>query len=276
MSFNPRVLARSAGSASRSARRHASSSSSSSSSSSVGPQVTASLLLSRPPLLTPSAHPLEAAYYAHSASVRSALSNPAPTQFYFKPGSLPLRRFQRSQHQHELETFGPRLAGSAPDVGDVPGEAPVDEVARDHWVKEDSERGEKSLERWPEEEVYCLVKDGKRWSFPSTTVEKGEGLDEAVKRGLVGVEGKLGGQGMDSWLVTRKPVGLLKDGEARTFFLRSHILAGEPSIPQTAGWSAHAWLSAKEVEEKLRAQGDDKVWDAVKGMFGVAEDGAEA
>ncbi|RSH92615.1 54S ribosomal protein L17 mitochondrial [Saitozyma podzolica] len=239
MSFNPRVLARSAGSASRSARRHASSSSSSSSSS-AGPQVTASLLLSRPPLLTPSAHPLESAYYAHSSSVRSALSNPAPTQFYFKPGSLPLRRFQRSQHQHELETFGPRLAGSAPDVGDVPGEAPVEEVARDHWVKEDSERGEKSLERWPEEEVYCLVKDGKRWSFPSTTVEKGEGLDEA------------------------------------TFFLRSHILAGEPSIPQTAGWSGHAWLSAKEVEEKLRAQGDEKVWEAVKGMFGVAEGDVQA
>jgi large subunit ribosomal protein L46 len=194
----------------------------------------------------------------------------------------------------------------------------VEEVARDHWVKEDSERGEKSLERWPEEEVYCLVKDGKRWSFPSTTVEKGEGLDEAVKRGLVGVEGKLGGQGMDSWLVTRKPVGLLKDGEARvsairkrsawepscvlclalqcpithcpvkrsmrssgwrhsqTFFLRSHILAGEPSIPQTAGWSGHAWLSAKEVEEKLRAQGDEKVWEAVKGMFGVAEGDVQA
>jgi large subunit ribosomal protein L46 len=113
-------------------------------------------------------------------------------------------------------------------VGDVPGEAPVEEVARDHWVKEDSERGEKSLERWPEEEVYCLVKDGKRWSFPSTTVEKGEGLDEAVKRGLVGVEGKLGGQGMDSWLVTRKPVGLLKDGEARVSAIRKRS-AWEPS-----------------------------------------------
>jgi hypothetical protein len=115
-------------------------------------------------------------------------------------------------------------------VGDVPGEAPVEEVARDHWVKEDSERGEKSLERWPEEEVYCLVKDGKRWSFPSTTVERGEGLDEAVKRGLVGVEGKLGGQGMDSWLVTRKPVGLLKDGEARV----SPIHSRRPCQPSRA------------------------------------------
>jgi large subunit ribosomal protein L46 len=91
----------------------------------------------------------------------------------------------------------------------------VDAVDRDHWVKEDGKRDGRSLERWPEEEVYCLVKEGTKWTFPSTSVNKGEGLDEAVRRGLVGPEGKLGGQGMDSWLVTRKPVGLLKNGEER-------------------------------------------------------------
>lgn len=86
---------------------------------------------------------------------------------------------------------------------------------RDHWVKEDGERGEKSLERMPEEEVYCLVENGGKWEFPSADVKKGEALDEAVKRGLVGVDGEMGGNGMNSWVVTRKPVGVIRDGEAR-------------------------------------------------------------
>lgn len=150
--------------------------------------------------------------------MRAALSNPVPTQFYFKPGSLPFRRFQRAQHAADVETFGPRLAGAAPDVGDVPAEQEVEEMDRGHWEKADAERGERSLERRPEEEVYCLVKEGGRegrWTFPGVEVGKGEGLDEAVHRGLIGTDGRLGGKGMDSWLVTRKPVALLKDGEKR-------------------------------------------------------------
>jgi len=119
----------------------------------------------------------------------------------------------------------------------------TDVKGRYEWAEKDSERGLKSLERLPEEEVFCMLElEGGKWGFPRTDVEKGEGLDEAVKRGLTGVEGSLGGEGLDSWIVTRKPVGLLVEGESRvsrsvsvmdthtdveqSFFLRSHILAG--------------------------------------------------
>lgn len=92
----------------------------------------------------------------------------------------------------------------------------TDVKGREEWVEKDSQRGEKSLERFPEQEVFCLVKDGSgKWSFPRTEVEKGEGLDQAVNRGLIGVEGRLGGQTMDAWLVTRKPIGVVDEGGAK-------------------------------------------------------------
>lgn len=182
------------------------------------PTIHAAVLLSRPPLLTRAPTELESAYYEHSRAIRSALANPVPTQFYFKPGSLPMRRFQLSNHASELATFGPKLAGKAPSLGDVPAEAEVQEVPRDQWAKDDAaKRKEKSLERYPEVEVYCLVKQKGKWTFPRVPIEfhRGEGLDETVRRGVLGVEGSLGGRGMDSWVVSRKPVGMTQEGEER-------------------------------------------------------------
>jgi large subunit ribosomal protein L46 len=178
------------------------------------PTVYASLLLSRPPLLTPTPTDLESTYYNYTSSVQHALSNP-PSQtnaFYFKAGSLPLRRFQQSQYETLKSTYGEKLAGAKPDIGDVPAENPVEALSRDHWEKEDSKRGEKSLERLPEEELYCVVKgkggDGK-WEVPRVQVEVGESLDDAVGR-IRGIGGWMEGQSMDTWLVTRKPIGSLK------------------------------------------------------------------
>lgn len=174
-------------------------------------KIRAALLLSRPPLITPTPAELETTYHAYQGRLRSALSNPVPSNFYFKAGSLPLRRFQRANHLAETAAFGPRLAGKAPDVGDLPVEPPAEVVPRDSWAIADQGRGESSLERHPESEVYCLIQDGGNWTFPSTEVTKGEGLDEAVKRALLGKEGMLGGETMDSWVVARKPVGVVQN-----------------------------------------------------------------
>jgi large subunit ribosomal protein L46 len=46
-------------------------------------------------------------------------------------------------------------------------------------------------------------------------------------------------------------------------------------LAKEAGWGGHAWLNASEVEERLRAQGDEEVWKAVRGMFGVGAELAE-
>jgi large subunit ribosomal protein L46 len=199
--------------ASSSRRYLASQAGSTPASSTSQPTVYASLLLSRPPLLTPTPTDLESTYYNFTSSVQHAISNP-PSQtnaFYFKAGSLPLRRFQQSQYESLKSTYGEKLAGAKPEIGDVPAENPVDFVSRDHWEKEDSKRGEKSLERFPEEEVYCVVKgkEGGKWEVPRVQVEVGESLDDAVGR-IRGIGGWMEGQTMDSWLVTRKPIGSLK------------------------------------------------------------------
>ncbi|OCF33231.1 hypothetical protein I316_04972 [Kwoniella heveanensis BCC8398] len=272
MSFVPRSIARASASAPRRAtalRQF----SSNPSTSAAPPPLIASLLLSRAPLLTPTPTELESTYHEHSRAVSHALSSPLPLDFYFKSGSLPLRRHLRAEHEYVKSIYGPRLAGSAPDVGDIPPETEYETTSRDHWEKTDgAQRGEKSLERFPEEEVYCLVRRGEKWVFPQTEVGKLEGLDEAVTRGLTGVEGSLGGKGMDSWIVTRKPVGVVKNGEQRTFFLKGHILAGQPTLSSASGYTSFAWLNASEVEIRLKEQGDEKLWDEIKGIFGVAED----
>lgn len=182
------------------------------------PVLSASLLLSRNPLLTPSLHPFEKAYYERNFKIRHALSNPVPKDFYFKTGSLSLRRFQGSEHEMETQWYGEKLAGPAPKIGDVPPEPAHDDVPRDHWAKQDEARGEKSLERRPEEEVYLLVQSKGKWGFPGQDMQQGEALDEAISR-ITGTEGSLDGKTMDTWLVTRKPIGVIRDGDKRVSLL---------------------------------------------------------
>jgi large subunit ribosomal protein L46 len=55
----------------------------------------------------------------------------------------------------------------------------------------------------------------------------------------------------------------------QTFFLRSHILAGEPNPTSESGISTWAWLTPSEIEERLKGQGDEQVWERVQLMFGM-------
>lgn len=178
------------------------------------PVLSASVLLSRNPLLTPTPHPFEKAYYERSLKIRHALSNPVSADFYFKPGSLAMRRFLGSEWELERKLYGEKIAGEKPKIGDVPPEPAHEATPRDHWAKEDAARGEKSLERLPEQELYCLVETKGKWTFPTTDMKIGETLDVAITR-IVGKEGSLDGKTMDTWLVTRKPVGVLRDGDKR-------------------------------------------------------------
>lgn len=160
-----------------------------------------------------------------------------------------MRRHLVAEHAFVSETYGKKLSGKVPDVGDIPPETEYEIIERDRWEKADAKRGEKSLERKPEEEVYCLVLKGRgkegKWMFPDVKVGKLEALDEAVARGITGVEGSLGGKGMDSWLVTRKPVGMVKDGESRVrTFLVSLLFYvsnkdSRPSSLEVTSWGAN-------------------------------------
>lgn len=174
-------------------------------------------MLSRNPLLQKTPHPLEKAYHDHSFKLRHALSNPVPEDFYFRPGSLPERRFQQAQHDFVVATYGARIAGKAPAVGDIPPERPLDEVDRLKWVKEDEARGEQSLERLPEQELFCLTQDKNsgKWGLPTVLASGKAPLHEVIESELTGVGGAFDGTGMDTWLVTKKPIGYINENGQR-------------------------------------------------------------
>ena len=166
--------------------------------------------------MTKTLHPLEKTYLDFNLKLRHALSNPIPERFYFREGSLGERRFQLSEYEYVKEIYGKELSGPAPKVGDIPPERPVTEFERDHWVKKDEQRGEKSLERCPESEIFCLVQDKSgRWDLPIVTLNQDETLSGSIDRWITGTEGWFDGKTMDTWLVTRKPVGLVKKGDDR-------------------------------------------------------------
>ena len=144
------------------------------------------------------------------------MSNPVPEDFYYSKGSLNHRRYQNAAYERTFDTFGPDLAGKAPDKSDIPSERPLQTFDRDYWAKEDSSRGLRSLERCPEDELFCILqRKDKKWGLPETMMEEGESLHSAVQRGIVGPGAALDGGAIDTWLITKKPVGTIQQGDVR-------------------------------------------------------------
>ncbi|KAJ9127793.1 hypothetical protein QFC24_000076 [Naganishia onofrii] len=200
------------------------------------------MLLHRTPLLTPTPTPFESTYYAYTSRLRMALSNPAPVEFFYKKGSLTERRFLRAQYEREREVFGERLAGRKVDVGDIPEEEGVkllkrlesDEPRASVNGAEEVQEGDMTkVERVGAGDVYLLVKEKStgRWGLPVGSLNEKEALHEAAVRNLS--EGL--GQGMDTWLVTRKPVGLIQGKTPEEHVSRvasRHVKVATPIRPE--------------------------------------------
>jgi large subunit ribosomal protein L46 len=140
------------------------------------------MLIHRAPLLTPTPSAFDQAYHQYSSSLRLALSNPIPTEFYFKKGSLTERRFSRAQWQREKAVFGEKLAGKQPDVGELPAEDEVKLNVRESEedVSDVSSESAKKLERKGDGNLYLLVKNKEsgKWSLPTGGLQGGEALHE--------------------------------------------------------------------------------------------------
>ncbi|KAG7571122.1 hypothetical protein FFLO_00947 [Filobasidium floriforme] len=246
------VSKRSVGQTVKQARaRSASTDAQASSSSSSKSNIKAAMLIHRAPLLTPTPSAFDQAYHQYSSSLRLALSNPIPTEFYFKKGSLTERRFSRAQWQREKAVFGEKLAGKQPDVGELPAEDEVKLNVRESEedVSDVSSESAKKLERKGDGNLYLLVKNKEsgKWSLPAGGLQGGEALHEAASRTVATQVG----QEMDLWLVTRKPVGLIEEGSGQTFIFKCHILAGAPSPTSSSSFSDYAWLTKEEIRRAL-------------------------
>ncbi|GJE86795.1 39S mitochondrial ribosomal protein L46 [Phanerochaete sordida] len=235
------------------------------------------IILNRSPTLTRKPTPFERTYYAYQARIERALHNPLPTEFYFKPGSLLEGIFNREENARERKAWGrpgykPKTKASAESAlgeenesGLLPGEEPPP-VLMSRTTEADRKGDVKSLDRKGDRNLYLLVqaKDeaGKDvWRFPQTAVDKEELLHEAVHRELQSPIGL----GMDTWVVSRKPVGLYRppvEPQPYLFFYKAHILAGQVR-PDGKSIMDFAWLSKEEIAPRV----DENYWDGVKDLL---------
>jgi len=144
--------------------------------------------------------------------------------------------------------------------------AEEDEVTPPRFTDADEKGDVKSLDRFGQRNLYLLLQkkvDGKNvWAFPEGGVQKDEDLHEAAERDLI-VEC---GPDMNSWIVTRKPVGVYQPPassvKSHTFFFKAHIMAGQPR-PAGKNIVDLAWLTKQEIEKRV----EHHYWIGVKDML---------
>ena len=57
---------------------------------------------------------------------------------------------------------------------------------------------------------------------------------------------------------------------SQTYFLKSHILAGEPRLTKDAPWKSYAWLTKSELQARLSEQKQNQ-WEDVRPVFGARD-----
>lgn len=205
------------------------------------PEISTAIILNRSPIITPTPSLFERAYYAYQARIRRALSNPFPSEFYFKPGSLLQTRFNIEERKRERVAFGPKFTT----LSETDKEAiAAEKIAAQQLLEQEGESEQmmprahpsdisgdtKSLDRKGKRNIYLLLQAqeaGKEvWRFPQGNVEKGELLHQVRLWMMILVstsiaEANLGqaaqrdlhsecGTHMDTWIVSRNPIGLHK------------------------------------------------------------------
>jgi len=134
----------------------------------------------------------------------------------------------------------------------------------------DTNRDLKSLDRKGKRNIYLLLHTSENgqdsWRFPEGAVEKGELLHQAAQRDLH-VEC---GSNMDTWLVSRNPIGFYKpfpssdvlDVEKITFFFKAHIMAGQAK-PDAKAVQDFAWLTKQEIQTRVKLE----YWNGIKDVL---------
>ncbi|TFK55013.1 hypothetical protein OE88DRAFT_1653625 [Heliocybe sulcata] len=237
------------------------------------------VILNRAPFLTRIPSRFERAFHAYQQRIQRALHNPFPYEFYFKQGSLLETKFQAEERRRERMMLGAPfgLAEAQTNAGtkaQSARESAVEALDREEEEiiprisKADESNDVRSLDRKGERNLYLLLQknsdDKQVWRFPEGQLQKGEVLHEAAERNLFAECGA----GMDTWVVSRNPVGLYRHSSTGTpspshlFFYKAHIMAGQVR-PNGTNVLDYAWLTKEEMEERL----DKEYWVAVRDML---------
>lgn len=224
------------------------------------------VILTRAPLLTREPTSFEAAYYAYQTRLTRALSEPFPSDFYFKKGTLLERRFKAEERVREAETFGEGFESDEGEekVEDVPSEE--DEVKVLPRLSDADRTGDlKSLNRYGDRSLYLLVKNvqSETWYFPHWSVGLSQPLHTSVRDALL----KTFGPNMNTWLVGRQPIAVQDDLvhitqsnlPSKTFYFKARILGGRPRVEDAEQIADLAWLTKEEIRDRV----DNRYWNDV-------------
>jgi large subunit ribosomal protein L46 len=248
--------------------------------------VLAGLILSRVPVVTPELTDFEKAYYNYQSELERRLMWTFPDYFYFKKGSLAQRRFNAANRgpmhahkgiyyprgtpevQHNRDRrFKQEVVIPRDDSEDMSnlfgGDGGKDSLSRPivtnpRITEADKTNDTTSLIRKLERTLYLVTKlPGEQWKFPSFELRKNETLHRAAIRGLW----KLGGDNMNTWVVSNTPAAVVRfddgqvvpqtsDNTLREFYIKAHILHGQ-FVPKKSKNAEFAWLTKEEVAERV-------------------------
>ncbi|KAJ7756811.1 39S mitochondrial ribosomal protein L46-domain-containing protein [Mycena maculata] len=242
------------------------------------PLLYTAVIVNRSPILTPSPTVFERAFYAYQQRIRRALHNPFPSEFYFKQGSLLEARFNVEERYRERIAWGTTYAKAeelSPEAKAAE-QAAIDQMALQERSDDklmprvhpsDTVRDYQSLDRKGRRNIYLLVREkGRRapWEFPRGPADKGLLLHQSAQRDFLEKCGK----NMDTWIVTRKPIGMYKPPsppdatrENITFFFKAHIMAGQ--VRPSEEVEDFVWVTKQEIQTRVSKD----YWEGVKDML---------
>lgn len=234
--------------------------------------ISACLLLSRAPLVTPELSKLESQYYEYQTELKKRLMWTFPHYFYFRRGTIAERRFLVAQKGPISNQPGVWFPKGVPDVKHNRERSQKQEISLPRENNEGSQGAQKrsdisrpivpnsriteadtkgdvsSLERQLHRTLYLVLKSKKgSWNFPSFPVEN-KPLHISAEEGLR----LLGGENIKTWTVSNTPAAALeKTNGGNEFFIKSHILAGEFQLQEKERFIEYAWLTKEEIKDRV-------------------------
>ncbi|KAJ1814039.1 hypothetical protein GGH91_005371 [Coemansia sp. RSA 2671] len=230
--------------------------------------VRAGVLLQRDPIVTQPAGKFEEATDRYFDWLQFISADRFPRDFFFKKGSTAESKWMEQEDVRAGEWFFD--AASKPVVKSVKrvvheddmiekSEASKPIVVNSRETEADAAGDQRSLERRLDRTLYLVVKDAKgEWVLPQGSVNDEELLHQAARRNLK----EMCGGNMSVWMVGNGPVGHSESAEASTFYVKGHILAGQPNA-NTELASEFKWITREEIEKTVSAD----YWLAVKDML---------
>ncbi|CCG81396.1 50S ribosomal subunit L30 [Taphrina deformans PYCC 5710] len=242
-------------------------------------KTSAGIVLCRSPIVTRELSEFEKAFYAYQRHLKSRLSSPFPTDFYFTKGSLASKRWLAGEEQRQRATelvSEPQLTRSTGELTGQERELENEDdiaasVAVSRTTEADQKNDNKSLNRKLDRTLFLLMKKERAensWQFPQGPVGAGEALHESSSRVLA----TLAGKNMKTWTVGRIPIGhLVYRFEApqmgfegnKVYFLKSRIFAGQCQLQKDSGVHDFGWFTKEEIKERVAPE----YWKAVQSIL---------